>query len=61
MKCSVVGPVQKGDRLVSSATPGCAESANDLTSISPYAVIGRSLETSDSTGAKYLEIVVGKN
>jgi hypothetical protein len=61
VKCSVVGPVQKGDRLVSSATPGCAESANDLTSISPYAVIGRSLETSDSTGAKYLEIVVGKN
>ena len=61
VKCSVVGPVQKGDRLVSSSTPGCAESVSDLSSVSLYAVIGRSLETSDSPGVKYLEIAVGKN
>jgi hypothetical protein len=40
--CRVIGPILKGDLLVTSAVPGCAERAQ--TSDHPNAVLGRALE-----------------
>lgn len=40
--CRVVGPILKGDLLVTSAVPGCAERAR--TNDHPSAVLGRALE-----------------
>ena len=56
--CKVIGKVVKGERLVSSATPGHAMA------IKPgpgeyYTVIGRALESKDSDEAGTIEVVVG--
>ena len=56
--CKVIGKVVKGERLVSSATPGHAMA------IKPgpgeyYTIIGRALESKDSDEAGTIEIVVG--
>ena len=59
--CKVIGAVQKGDRLVSSSTPGVAQKIEDLTSGSILTIIGRSLENNTDENVKYIEIVVGKN
>ena len=59
--CKVIGAVQKGDRLVSSSTPGVAQKIEDLTSVSILTIIGRSLENNTDENVKYIEIVVGKN
>lgn len=58
--CKVIGAVNKGDRLVSSSTPGVASVIKDLQDASPYAILGRSLETNPNNEVKYVEIVVGK-
>ena len=56
--CKVIGKVVKGERLVSSATPGHAMA------IKPgpgeyYTVIGRALESKDTDDAGTIEVVVG--
>jgi len=59
--CKVKGPVNKGDRLVSSDEPGIAQAINTLTDTSIYAIVGRSLESNTQEQIKYIEIVVGRN
>ena len=44
VQIKVIGPVNKGDRLIASATPGCARRA-DLDDCTSFNVIGRALET----------------
>ena len=58
--CKVVGKVNKGDRLVSSSTPGRARKA-DLTNDSVFAIIGRAIEAHDSDGEGTIEIAVTRN
>ena len=57
--CKVEGPVRKGDLLVTNVTPG---TATTLTHDSPtppaFCVIGKSLETDESTGIKLINIIV---
>ena len=57
--CKVEGPVRKGDVLVTNVTPG---TATTLTHDSPtppgFCVIGKSLETDESTGIKLINIIV---
>jgi hypothetical protein len=48
--CKVIGPVKKGDLLVTSSYPGYAERATDQDS--PNAIIGKALE--DFNGVKGL-------
>jgi hypothetical protein len=55
---TVVGPVKKGDRLVSSDIPGTAKACANP---APFTVIGRSLTTSDDEGVRTVEAVVGVN
>ena len=59
--CKVKGAVNKGDRLVSSDEAGVAVAVSNTQNVSIFAIIGRSLETSNSINTKYIEIVVGKN
>jgi hypothetical protein len=56
----VTGPVTKGQRLVSSSVPGVAMaiSSSDA-SENILAIIGRALESSNITGIKLIETVVG--
>ena len=55
--CKVIGPVRKGDRLVSSETPGHAQAEQKGDTI--RSIIGRSLESKDSDEAGTVEVVVG--
>ena len=55
--CKVIGPVNKGDRLVSSTTPGHAQAEQKGDTI--RSIIGRSLESKDSDEAGTVEVVVG--
>lgn len=57
--CSVQGPVNKGDILVTSSTPGVAEKLNDG-QYRPGCVIGKSLETITETTIQVIEIAVGR-
>jgi hypothetical protein len=57
--CKVVGRVSKGDRLVSSATPGHAERANDVDSSDYRKVLGRALANKDTDESGIVEVVVG--
>jgi hypothetical protein len=54
--CKVIGPIKKGQRLVTSTTRGYAEAfqAGD----DPDAVIGKALEDFDSTGPGLIEVKV---
>jgi hypothetical protein len=56
--CRVVGPVQKGQRLMASALTGCACAYDPKYTI--FSVIGRSLVTKPSDGVDTIEIVIGK-
>jgi hypothetical protein len=55
--CKVIGPVQKGDLLVTSTTPGFAQSVGTdrLYSLSVFA---KALETDLSAGEKVIEVVI---
>ena len=57
--CKVEGPVNKGEVLVTNVTPGTATA---LTYDSPtppgFCVIGKSLETNESTGIKLINIII---
>lgn len=56
----VVGPVKKGQRLVSSNTPGAARAIDDTQISSSYvAVFGRALESSADINVKLIDAVVG--
>ncbi len=56
--CKVVGKVAKGQRLVSSNTPGHAMAISTPSS-ECYAVIGRALESKDTEETGTIEVVVG--
>jgi len=58
VRVKVIGPVSKGQRLVTSATPGMAQAAPSW--ITDWrTVIGRALEGKTDAGAGYIEIAVG--
>jgi hypothetical protein len=57
--CQVLGPVCKGDRLVSSVLPGVAQ-ALDETTYRPGCMIGKSLEDWSESTVKLIEVVVGR-
>ena len=57
--CKVTGTVNKGDRLVSSSTPGHARTAH-MTDILDYRIIiGRALADKTDDGEGLIEVVVG--
>lgn len=58
----VIGPVEKGSRIISSYTPGVAvaiQSSGILNQISPYCIIGRALETDYSQEERLILCAVG--
>ena len=57
----VVGEVTKGQRLVTSATKGCARAVTQGESISPFNVIGRALESNTDTNIKLVNCAVRSN
>jgi hypothetical protein len=57
--CKVVGPVKKGERLMSSAIAGCACAWSAEAGL--LAILGRSLVEKTSADIETIEIVVGKN
>jgi hypothetical protein len=56
----VIGPVAKGDLIVSSDIPGVGQKL-DLTRYNPGCIIGKSLENYDGADPKLVEVVVGRN
>ena len=56
--CKVIGNIVKGDRLVSANTPGHATSA-DPTETDMRKIIGRALESIETTDTGIIEVVVG--
>lgn len=57
--CNVVGQIKKGDRLVSSNTPGVAQ-ALDISKYQPGSIIGKALEDYNSDDVGQIEVVVGR-
>lgn len=58
--CKVLGPINKGDRVVTSHIHGVAERL-DPSKYQPGCIIGKSLETFSETDIKTIEVVVGRN
>ena len=54
--CKIIGPVRKGDLIVTSSTPGFAESVGKVDY--GHAVFAKSLETNLDIGEKLIEVVV---
>ena len=52
----VIGPISKGDRLVSSSTPGVARVVKESELSCHTPIFGRSLEDSDEEGERLVEI-----
>ncbi len=57
--CKVLGPVKKGQVLVTSHIMGVAQAINNSKYV-PGCVIGKSLETIETTEVKTIEVVVGR-
>jgi len=57
--CFVLGPIRKGDLLVSSHISGTAK-ALDNSKFIPGCVLGKSLENIDDESIKTIEVVVGR-
>ena len=57
--CRVLGPVSKGDRVVSSHIAGVAQRL-DLAQYQPGCIIGKALQAIDSTDINVIEVVVGR-
>ena len=60
--CKVIGPVRKGQRLVSSEEPGVARAVSDFErqeALDWYRIVGRALANKDSEGVELVEVVVG--
>ena len=58
--CKVVGPVRKGEFLVSSRTPGHAEAHKDLHGPPAGSAIGKAIESKDTEGPGIIEVLVGR-
>jgi hypothetical protein len=57
--CRVLGPVSKGDRVVSSHIAGVAQALDPL-QYQPGCIIGKALQAVDSTDISIIEVVVGR-
>ena len=57
--CRVLGPVEQGDRVVSSHIAGVAQRL-DLEQYQPGCIIGKALQAVDSTDISIIEVVVGR-
>jgi len=57
--CRVLGPVSKGDRVVSSHIAGVAQ-ALDPAQYQPGCIIGKALQAINSTDISTIEVVVGR-
>ena len=57
--CQVLGPVEKGDRLVASQHPGIAQKLNPGL-YEPGCIIGKALEPIVESSVKTIEVVVGR-
>lgn len=57
--CRVIGPVVKGDRLVSSDTPGVAQRLN-TPEYRPGCIIGKAISDYNGAGEGVVEVAVGK-
>lgn len=57
--CRVLGPVSQGDRVVSSHIAGVAQALDPL-QYQPGCIIGKALQTIDSTDISVIEVVVGR-
>jgi trimeric autotransporter adhesin len=57
--CRVVGTIAKGDRLVSSSTPGVATRL-DMAQYQPGCIIGKALEAYNSDTVGTIEVAVGR-
>ena len=57
--CKVIGTVAKGQRLISSNTPGHAMASPDGIGTNWQEIIGRALESKDTEEADTIEVVVG--
>ena len=57
--CQVLGPINKGDRLVASQHPGVAQRLM-TTLYEPGCIIGKSLEILDTNEIKLIEIAIGR-
>ena len=60
--CRVIGPVRKGQRLVSSEVPGVARAVSDYErqeALDWYRIVGRALSDKTTEGIALLEVVVG--
>jgi len=57
--CRVLGPVSKGDRVVSSHIPGVAQALDPL-HYQPGCIIGKALQAIDSAEISVIEVVVGR-
>lgn len=57
--CKVVGKVKKGQRLTSSEIEGVATGIKNINSLSPWSIIGRSLEDKTNLDISLIEIVIG--
>ena len=57
--CRVVGPIQKGDRLVAGEIPGIAQ-VLDISQYQPGCIIGKSLEDFSLSEVGTIEVAVGR-
>ena len=60
--CKVIGPVKKGQRLLTSETPGVARAATDYEMqehMDWYRIVGRALEDKSTESIGLVEVVVG--
>jgi len=57
--CRVIGPIAKGDRLVSSDIAGVAQKL-DMSQYQPGVIIGKAIENYTSTDIGTIEVVVGR-
>ena len=61
--CKVIGPVRKGQRLVTSEEPGVARAVSDYErqeALDWYRIVGRALEDKATEGEGLVEVVVGR-
>ena len=57
--CKIIGKIAKGDRLVTSNTPGTARIANPSELTDYRNIIGRAMETKTTEEVSLIEVVVG--
>jgi hypothetical protein len=56
--CNVIGPVRKGDVLITSATPGLAESSSQPHFVGAACIVGKAIENKTTAGPGRVEIMV---